>query len=931
MWTMTRSRWFGVVSLAAFVLVPSGSRAQGLTGELVGTVRDPQGGVLAGAVVRITSPALFGGERRTVSSDSGHWRFLFLPPGTYALSVELPPRFKTHQRDGIYVGPGSSFDVTVVLPLAGFTNLTTVVASSAVARSSGLAAVFTSSAIDNTPTTRNSMFDYTRMAPGASPTSPTSRTATATSVSFFGSSVNTSGYLIDGTNFTCPCQGVSRAEPMVDVIQEVHIQTLGASVEHGGIQGAIVNVVTKQGGNHLTSHLAYYGQWQELTAQPIVLAVSKGTVETSGYERARYRDFAGTAGGPVRRDHVWFFAGYQYLRDYDSQPGADPAFPRRYEQNKAFGKVTSRLTSSLQLMNSFHYESWVNPTAPTLATPIEATTRMNGSVPSSTFFHLTHSLSTGTVWEARAGRFIHRQRNDPGSGDRTISPRTDSGTGLASGNPATIGGPTFDRLTGKFVLNRFQPAWLGVDHALRFGVELERGQHKGITIIPGGVSYTDHNGQPNQATSREPSITGGRFVTTSFFASDSIALTSRVTLDAGVRFDHSDASSPDLPAIDAEGFETDGVISGKGRLFTWNVFSPRFGLSARLTSDGRMMLRASYGRFNQGVLTGELDAIHPGVTVVTTATYNAATQKYDQNVNPVDPKRNLAIDPEMRTPHTDHYSVALDQDLRWGIRTSAAYIYKTDADAIAWLDVAGQYGEGTHTLTNGVTLPIWSLLTAPADRQFLLTNPNYLSQRYHGLVLAMERRLANTWQASGSYTYSRASGTTVTSNATAAEPQFSTIARGGGNLPFGRDPNDLTNSQGRLGNDRPHVFRTSGLVRLRWPGILVAANFQHYSGRPWAATTTLTISRQGSRTIMVEPRGSRRLSSQSVLDLRIAKTLSLPRGGTVDLLVDALNLLNDTAEEGIQTTDVISPDLGRGTQFMDPRRAMIGIRVNFEK
>ena len=44
-----------------------------------------------------------------------------------------------------------------------------------------------------------------------------------------------------------------------------------------------------------------------------------------------------------------------------------------------------------------------------------------------------------------------------------------------------------------------------------------------------------------------------------------------------------------------------------------------------------------------------------------------------------------------------------------------------------------------------------------------------------------------------------------------------------------------------------------------------------------------------------------------------------------------LNLLNDTAEEGIQTTDVTSPDLGRGTQFMDPRRAMIGIRVNFGK
>src|SRR5262249_12018619 len=153
--------------------------------------------------------------------------------------------------------------------------------------------------------------------------------------------------------------------------------------------------------------------------------------------------------------------------------------------------------------------------------------------------------------------------------------------------------------------------WLGLDHHLKAGLQLERGRHRNITIIPGGVLYQDNNGAPQQAAYRDPAIAGGRFVTTSLFASDSFTM-NRVTVDAGVRYDHSNASSPDLPAIDAEGHETDGVIPGKGHLYTWNVFSPRLGATVRLSNDGRSMLRATYGRFNQGVLTGELDPIHPG-------------------------------------------------------------------------------------------------------------------------------------------------------------------------------------------------------------------------------------------------------------------------------------------------------------------------------
>ena len=51
---------------------------------------------------------------------------------------------------------------------------------------------------------------------------------------------------------------------------------------------------------------------------------------------------------------------------------------------------------------------------------------------------------------------------------------------------------------------------------------------------------------------------------------------------------------------------------------------------------------------------------------------------------------------------------------------------------------------------------------------------------------------------------------------------------------FGSDPNNLTNADGRLPNDRPHVLRMTGVVHVPL-GVVVSANLQHFSGKPWAS------------------------------------------------------------------------------------------------
>lgn len=914
-----------IASVLAFALLPAGVLAQGLTGTLTGTVKDASGGVIPGAVITVSSPALIGGERQTTSSDKGQWRIQALPPGTYVLTVHHAPKFAANREDALVVGAGETVERVVVLAVAGVAESVTVRGDSDLnPRGSGIDTKFDSEFIRTVPSRRYSMFSLINNTPGVSPTSPSS--GSVNTISVFGSGVNENAFLIDGTNFTCPCQGVSRAEPIVDVIQELHVQSIGASVEFGNLQGGVFNVVTKQGGARFAGDASYYAQTSGLTAQPVVLPVTKGTVPSSGYERERYRDFTTSVGGPIKRDRLWFFGAYQYLRDYDSQPGADPAYPRRYEQNKVFAKLNWRLPKSMQMMQSFHKEMWVNPTPPTLAAPFVTTQRVHASVPNMTFAHVTQVLSDRTMWEARVGRFLLRQDADPSSGDRTTPFHTDQITGISSGNASQITTLHLDRITAKAVLHRYQPGWLGTDHELKAGVQVERGEHRLLQIFPGGVRYVDSNSAPFQAVLKAPSISGGVFVTPALFASDSFTVTSRITADAGIRFDRPRAINPDLPGVSADGRETSDVLPGIGTVYTQNIWSPRLGITAKLDRTNHTLLRASYGRFNQGVLTGELDPISQGATPTTTMAYDPATGGYTKLVSVVDPRINVALDTNMRPPHTDEYSLALDREISPRLRASVAYVRKRGTDFIGWVDRGGQYNLDSKTLANGTVLPVYALANAPADRRFFLTNPPDLFVAYDGLVAAVEKRLSKGWQASGSYTYSQSRGLQVLSNGAADDPQFSTIARPG-YLTFGQDPNDLTNATGRLPNDRPHVFRAMTVVHLPWSGLLVSANLQSFSGKPWTATTQVSLP-QGSRRILLEPAGSRRLPSQTQLDMRVSKTLNVLGNGKIDLMLDVLNVLNETAAEGLVSDNLFAATFGQPKAFVDPRRAMIGARLN---
>ena len=606
-----RRAWPVVLLLTGCVLFPRVTVAQGLTGALIGTVRDEQGGVLAGAQVSVSSPALIGGLETLTTTANGQLRFPVLPPGTYVLDVKLQG-FAAHHEEDIRIGAGATIERSVELKLASIAGSVVVDGSGSRidARNPGFWTRFGAEDLDAIPMRRFSSYDPVKTAPGLSPTSPAGANVL---VSAFGSGVDQNQFLLDGTNVGAPTNGTARVDPGIDFTQELQIQSVGASVEYGNVQGAVVNVITRSGSNRFQYDASYYAQFAALTSQPVRSEYDRARQLDSGYERDRYHDFTTTLGGPVMRDRLWFFSGYQRLRDSDSQPGTDPDLPRNYEQDKIFAKLTWRLAPAWQLVQSFHDELWSSPETPSPIKPLLATQLVDASVPAVNLGHLMHTASANTVWDVRVGWFRFTQDISPASGDPSIANRIDQPGPFWSGGPQLIGAAQHLRTTVKATLSHHRAGWLGADHEWRIGVEVDRGEHRAASVLPTVASFVYTGGVLTQRSLQDkPSNSGGRFVTAAAFVSDAIQLGGRVTINPGLRFDHSRAISQDVPEFDLLVHETGRIIDGLGAVDTWNIVSPRLGVVIKLDSAGRAMLRANAGRFSQGMLTGEIRTIHPG-------------------------------------------------------------------------------------------------------------------------------------------------------------------------------------------------------------------------------------------------------------------------------------------------------------------------------
>jgi hypothetical protein len=900
--------------------------AQVTTGSIVGVVTDESGAVLPGVTATLQG-ANVAGQPTTVTGSDGAYRFPSVPPGEYAVSFTLQG-FSTVRREKIPVPLGNTVEINAQLKVSTLQETVTVVGESPVvnAVSTQVSTNLNRNWVENAPQRRFTFFDLINQAAGVSPQTSTSSRSQA-----FGSNVTDNSYQLDGTDFTAPFTGAAWPWPNTDAIEEVQVLQLGASAEYGNVQGAVFNVVTRQGSNSFHGDGNFYFMNQSLTGRNTTAAQDS----SMPYHRDEFKDTTWQVGGPVKKDKLWFFGSFQYQKDADSQPGTDPAFPARSSAKRMFWKINWQVNEQNKVQVQEHDDFY---DIPGRATPLTAPTTIgleHGHNPSPGVMWTT-VLSNKTFVEARYSGFYGKDHGDPlQSGQPRVQHRfKDLDTSQVTGGIYSWydGDSWKSAAMGK--VSHYADHFLGGSHDVKLGVQFDSG---GSDYLIGLNDYIyTYGATVAYGYTQLPYHQGGQKKSIGTYIDDTYRIGSRTTLNLGLRYDWSRASIASYPLVDASGKETGQRSREISDVFAWNVISPRVGVNFRLNETGTSIVKGHVGRYYRGVVTSEFDNISPSISprYIFSGLYDGQGNPLDKAL--VSDNTNLAVNPKFKDPYTDQFIVGFEQELVKNLGLQVNYVYKRGEDYGGWSDVRGQYTQVPYVDNvgkdaSGKTVQVYSLLSDPTERLFQLTNPSNMFSRYKAFSIQAQKRMSNRWQATGSIVFSKSEGRIGSSGNSPTAGQTGTPQPVASGLQFGMDPNHFVNSDGLLIGDRPVVAKLQFLYQAPF-GITWGVNYTHQDGRPWARQVQIRgLGNFPARpTVYMETiDGSRRVPAWDLIDMRIEKDFALGGSVRAGAFVDVLNLTNTDATEGVGSRLGTSSSFGLPTRYLFPRRAMLGAKLKF--
>jgi hypothetical protein len=303
------SRVFFTLACAAGIAYPQARD----TGSVFGSITDAQAAVVPGAKITLTSLAT--GLTRTAAADAGGgYVFPLLPVGTYSLTVEQPG-FRKYERRSILVQANENIRIDVSLDVGNVQETVTVDASVATVdtRAATLNHTVDSKRVVELPLNGRNPADLVLLAPGvASGASNNTGDVGSTAwrpkgqkeITVNGSRNNNLRYTLDGGTNIDDLVNQNLDFPFPNAVQEFSAQTSNMGVEHGGLSGGALNVVTKSGTNNVHGDAFWFVRNTALNA----------TNFFSRQQDQLKRNQAGfTLGGPFIRNKLFGFAGYQKL------------------------------------------------------------------------------------------------------------------------------------------------------------------------------------------------------------------------------------------------------------------------------------------------------------------------------------------------------------------------------------------------------------------------------------------------------------------------------------------------------------------------------------------------------------------------------------------------------------------------------------------
>jgi len=300
------------LSLLAFLFAACAFGQSGNEGSIEGFVTDPSGAVISDVNVtarNIDTAAIY----RAVTDGDGRFRFLVLPVGFYEVAAEHPG-FATLADKDVEVTVGAKVNLPLTLPLASQTQRVEVNSETPLVESTRTAVSSTIDArsIANLPVNGRNFNDFIVLAPGV---------IRGPVLMNFGSGIPSIGgqrsfsmTLVDGAEnapaFSAPFgPGIQPYQFSLEVVREFQVNANSYSAELGHAGNGLISVVTKSGANDFHGSLFWYFRDKGLNATDVIRKIN-----TQPKEPLHVHQFGAAAGGPILRNKLFFFAGYDAQR-----------------------------------------------------------------------------------------------------------------------------------------------------------------------------------------------------------------------------------------------------------------------------------------------------------------------------------------------------------------------------------------------------------------------------------------------------------------------------------------------------------------------------------------------------------------------------------------------------------------------------------------
>lgn len=928
--------------LAVFLLIAAAIpvAGQSLTGTVEGVVKDEQGGALPGVAVTLTGKR---GSQSSVTDATGSYRFAGIDPGTYTVTASISG-FRTKRQENVIVSIGRTVPINLVLAVAGLEEAIEVVGESPVVNpvSSATDNSLSQDMLFNLPIRPdNAAADLLNYLPGINDWS-----------AYGADSDSGNGLLLDGVDVRDPEAGTPWTFFNFNIVEEVQVSGLGAPAEFGSFQGAIVNTITKSGGNNYSGLFDVYYTKGSLQGNNVSQTVIDENPSLKEPDKDRKRlDLTTQLGGPIIKDKLFFFlSGQRYHRDFD------PSGPNNLHDEKSDRlnlKLNYQPGPSDNFMAMVQYDNYniTGRCGPPDALCTFDLTNKEDAPEWVWALQWRHLFGPKTFMEVKYTGWngfydLNPEVNEPGI--------YDGGSGLYSQSQGWFFWADRNRNQANASISHYAEGF--GKHDLKFGVEIERSKVRNRYGYVDNIFYYDYAAYypSRQYTAYDYGYdVGGKNQRESVFAQDAWHVNDRLTINAGVRFDWVRG----YPAYES----AKGSI-GDSKVYDTKNWAPRLGFAYDVTGDGKSVIKGSYSQYYEAALFWTYETAVPGIQDFVLYAYDPTGEKcgpagncfteYDRSPSPL-----YKVDPNIKHPRVDEWTAGFEREIIKDVRLAVTGIYRQSKNLQGSLLPDARWAPTTVTISedgpdpslNGKTLGVFTWVNRDeSDQNYLLTNPDgyqYLDaagnvlgtaraeRKYKALMVVLDKRFSNRWQGRVSYVLSKNEGTQ--DNGLADSYGASTLYESASRA--------LVNQFGPLTYGQTHELKVYFTYQVPKVDVSLNAYWRYLSGWPYTpyqrfGSSDINFPKSSGRQVLLEPRGSRRADSRNTLDLRLEKIFRLGQGtDRLSVYADIQNVFNSGAEWNVQTR---YPDVSIGgydqpvqfgapSQLIPPRAVLIGARWSF--